>query len=390
MRIGLITPGFSASEDDWCVPALTDLARVLAEKDQLTVFALRYPYRRETYRVHGATVLPTGGAQRAGVARLPILARTVARVVRAARRRPFDVLWAWWAHEPGFVAALAGRLTRTPVLVSILGGELVDLPAVSYGGGRSRANRWLAARAIAGAAGVSVGSRFLQGTVGPHIPSEKLGLEPLGIDLERFGSGHAGTRPPAGGPRLDGDPRLLQVASLVPVKDQRTLIRAFEIVVRRHPGARLHLVGEGEPAAELAELARRPGLDGRVELHGAVDHGRLAGVYRQADLLVQSSRFEAQGMAVLEAAACGCPAVGTAVGVLAELSPGETTGAVVTPGDPRPLAEMILAHLDDPPRRRRLARMQAAAVRGFELRASATRWRRRFEALLESADQRSH
>ncbi len=388
MRIGIITPGFSASEDDWCVPALTDLSRVLAERDDVTVFALRYPHRRATYRLRGARVLPTGGAGRGGLARLPILARTVLRVLREARRRPFDALWAWWAHEPGFVAALAGRLTGTPVLVSILGGELVDLPEVGYGGGRSRVNSWLAAAALKGAAGVTVGSPFLMDLVRRRLPPEKLGLQPLAVDFERFTPGPES--PALDGPRLDGEPSLLHVASLIPVKDQRTLLEAFEIASRRHAGARLHLVGEGELESELVELARQLGLEGRVVFHGAVDHGRLASVYRQANLFVQSSRFEAQGMAVLEAAACGCPVAGTAVGVLPALDASEAVAGVVTrPADAEALAAAVTALLDDPVRRRRLAEAQAAAVRSFELLASAARWRRALETLA-SDHQRSH
>ncbi len=378
MRIGLITPGFCASEDDWCIPALTNLARELARRDEVTVFALRYPHRREPYRVHGIRVLPTGGAQKGGLERLPILAYTLARVLREARRRPFDVLGAWWAHEPGAVAVLAGRLTRTPVLVSILGGELVDLADVDYGGGRSSVNRRLVAGALATADGVTVGSEYLRGLAELQVPPAKLRLQPLGVDLEQFRPGN----PSQEEQRLGGDPKLLQVASLSPVKDQHTLLEAFEIVARQHTGARLHRVGEGEMRSELVDLTRQLGLEGRVELHGNVEHGRLANTYRQADLFIQSSRFEAQGMAVLEAVACGCPVVGTAVGVLPELCSGEAeAGAVVAPGDPRLLATAVISLLSDPRRRRRLARAQAAAVRGFELRACVARLRRCFEAL---------
>ena len=380
MRLGLITPGFRASEDDWCVPALSDLAGVLAERDEVTVFALRYPHRRRAYRVCGATVHPTGGAQRAGLARLPIMTRTLARVLREARRRPFDAIGAWWAHEPGFVAAVAGRLTRTPVLVSVLGGELVDLPEIDYGGGRSRVNRWLVARSLAAAGGVTVGSESLRRLAERSVPGGRLGREPLGVDLERFTPApRSPSGPRLGGPRLDGDPALLQVASLVPVKDQRSLLVAFARVVAQIPGARLHLVGDGELAGELDATARQLGLEDRVRFHGAVDHASLPAVYRQADLLIQSSLFEAQGMAVLEAAACGCPVAGTSVGVLPELC-GDQSAALIAPGDAGALAEAVLAMLDAD-RRDRLARTQAAAVRRFELRAVAARWRRRFDML---------
>ena len=370
MRIGLITPGFSASERDWCIPAVLDLVRVLAERDDVTVFALRYPHRREPYTVHGAAVFPTGGGQGHGLARLPILLRTMARIRREAKRRPFDVLYALWAHEPGFVAVQAGRRSATPVMVSIMGGELTDLPEIGYGGERSRVNRWLTARALARADRVTVGSRYLHRLAERRVPLEKLRLQPLGVD-PRFSPGSW----PPDAPRLGGDPTLLSVASLSPVKDHRTLLRAFAMVVRRLPEARLHLVGGGRLELEIRQWARRSGVTGRVELHGAIDHGRLADYYRQADVFVQSSRFESQGMAVLEAAACGCPVVGTAVGVLPELCPPERVAA---PGDAGSLAKALEAvlvppTLETPP--------GSGARHDFTLRATAERTRRRLAKL---------
>lgn len=352
------------------MPALLDLVRVLAERDEVTVFALRYPHRRRPYSVHGARVWPTGGAQRAGWARPPILLRTLARIRREDRERPFDVLHALWAHEPGFVAVTAGRLLRRPTVVSILGGELADLPEIDYGGERSRINRWLVARALAGADRVTVGSRWLAEQVACRVPSSRLARHPLGVDLERF-------RPvpeESESPRLSGGPRLLQVASLVPVKDQRLLLATTAQLVSKHSGLRLHLVGDGELDAALRRQAAELGMTEQVVFHGSVDHGRLAGYYRQADLYVQSSRFESQGLAVLEAVACGCPVVGTAVGTLPELG----ADAVSAAGDVGALAGLIDGVLADPERRARLRDAQSEAVRGFELRASVAAWRRRY------------
>ena len=373
MRIGLITPGFSATEEDWCVPALLDLVRALAERDEVTVFALRYPHHRETYAVCGARVHATGGGARGGLARLPILGRTLARVVRQGRRRPFDVLHALWAHEPGFLAVLAGRLLKTPVLVSILGGELTDLPEIDYGGERSLTNRWLIGRALAGADRVTVGSPALARRAARRVAKEKISIRPLGFDAKRF-------RPagPAESVVLGGDPALLQVASQVPVKDQLTLLAAFSLVCEKYPRARLHLVGEGESTAEIQAAAVRLGIRERVELHGPVDHGRLPVYYQQADLFVQSSRFESQGLAVLEAAACGCPVVGTGVGLVPELCPGEL---VAPPADPGFLARVIGAVLADSALRRRLRQRQAEAARVFELQVTVEGWREQYGSL---------
>lgn len=374
MRIGLITPGFSASEADWCVPALLDLVRALGERDEVTVFALRYPHRREAYQVHGATIYPTGGAERGGLARLPILLQTLSRILAAAKRRPFDVLQALWAHEPGFVATLAGRLLKTPVLVSILGGELVDLPDIDYGGGRSRVNRWLIARALAGANRVTVGSRRLRDQVACRL-SEPIYVQPLGFEPSRFRP-DASEQAPL---RLDGEVKLLHVASFSPVKDHRLLLAAFSILAERFPAARLHLVGEGVVRRNLSRLLAELDLAERVELHGAVDHGQLADFYRQADLCVQSSRFESQGLAVLEAAACGCPVVGTGVGVVPDLCPADLVAA---PGDAESLAGSISSVLADDSRRASLIEAQAEVVRTFELPVVVERLRRHFADLV--------
>ena len=61
MRIALITPGFSASASDWCIPVLLDHVRELAREHEVHIFALRYPHRRERYEVYGATVHPSSG-----------------------------------------------------------------------------------------------------------------------------------------------------------------------------------------------------------------------------------------------------------------------------------------------------------------------------------------
>jgi glycosyltransferase involved in cell wall biosynthesis len=94
--------------------------------------------------------------------------------------------------------------------------------------------------------------------------------------------------------------------------------------------------------------------------------------YRQAHVFVLSSRHEAQGMVALEAAACGVPVVGTAVGVIPELRPGAGTIRV---GDAGGLAEGMAELIDDEPSRLRsgyAARERAVAEYGVE--RSATRF----------------
>lgn len=370
LRLALVTPGFSASEDDWCIPALLDLVRVLAADADVTVFALRYPHHRRPYEVFGARVIPLGGAEVRGLGRLPLYLRALRAVGSESRARRFDVIHACWAHEPGFLATLAGRLTGTPVVVSLFGGELADLPDIGYGGGRSAANRFLVRRALARADRVTAGSEYLRRMAEPYVGADRLRVQLLGVDAHLFRPGPISP----GAVALDGDPKLLHVASLTPVKDQAGLLRAFAAVASEHEAAKLHVVGDGELRPRLEALAGELALGGRVRFHGELRRELLPDLYRQADLCVLASRSESLAVVALEAAACGCPTVGTAVGVLPDLGPASRT---VPPGDPEALGKLVLEVLADRDGRDAMARA------GLERTAAWTRleiatagWRR--------------
>lgn len=160
----------------------------------------------------------------------------------------------------------------------------------------------------------------------------------------------------------DTPPRLVQVASLVPVKDQATLIASAAILRDRGCDFRLEIAGSGPLASRLRHQAARLNLDGVVSFCGEIPHDRLPAFYVGAAAYVQSSLHEAQGMALLEAAACGIPAVGSRVGTLAEMEPWAAQGC--EPGDPESLAAAIEGLLSD--RQRPAAMGRAARVAAEE------------------------
>jgi len=356
VKIGMVVPGFSASESDWCIPALLSLVRDLGKDHRVRVFALRYPHRRGSYPVYASTVEAFGGAGVRGLARLPLLMRAIASIRREHGRDPFDVLHAFWADEPGYVAVRAARSLGVSSVVTLLGGELVSLPEIGYGGRRSRLNRFLAAKALEGASRVTAGSTTLASLARPRATPSLL---PIGVDLSRFSPGDAVPS------LLAGKTRLLHVASLVPVKDQRTLLKAFARVSRVVPDVSLNVVGCGPLESELKSLSKALGVEGRVVFHGAVPHHELPSYYRSADLAVMSSLHEGQEWVTQEAAACGCTTVGTRVGVVADLVP----ATIAVPcADPEALASGILDALSDRARLRTLGlRARAEVVARYSL-----------------------
>lgn len=337
MRIGLVVSGgFDPSGRERVIPALVWLVERLARRHAVHVFVLRYFDAPRTYELAGATVHDLGrpvGVRRQRAA--------LSRALQAAGR--FDVLHAYWATPAGVVAGIAGRARRTPVVVTLDSGELVALPEIAYGLQRTWRGRAAVKLACRLAARVTVCSAFMQALARDRGIDAR--FVPLGVDCAAF---NEAVRPAEGPPW-----RLLQVASLNRVKDQATLLRALADLRRRGLDVGLDLVGEDTLDGSLQTLAADLDLTFHVTFHGFLSTGALPARYGSAHLYVQSSRHEAAGVAVLEAAACGVPVVGTAVGYVKDWA--RLRAAAVPPGVPGALAEAITDLLRDPDRRARLA-----------------------------------
>lgn len=369
MNIGILLPGFSANESDWAIPVQANLARSLSATDHVRVLALRYPHHRRPYRAFGAQVYPLGAGQARGTHRLRLWAEALLMLRRLHREQPFDVLHAMWADETGLIAAWAGRWLNVPSVVSILGGELVGLRDIGYGLQLSAFGRWIVGQALK-ADRVIVPSGYIRQLIqvsGCYVPENPLFKSAFGVDTTLFS-------PDDNIPR--DSLRLINVASLVPVKDQATLLRAL---ARLDEHVTLDIIGTGPERARLETLAVELGVTGRVRFIGAVAHTDLPAYYHRAALHVLSSRHEALAMVTLEAAACGLPTASTAVGLLPDCP---EMGVTVPVGDDEALAAAFRELLDHPARRAALGQSaRAAVVERFSIEQAARALRALYTAI---------
>ncbi|MEA3276523.1 MAG: glycosyltransferase [Pseudomonadota bacterium] len=142
-------------------------------------------------------------------------------------------------------------------------------------------------------------------------------------------------------------PLLVSVGRLVRMKDQGTMLRAFTRLPRDF---RLVIFGEGKQRPKLLALARRLGVEDRVDLPGHSENP-FAHVAR-ADLFVLSSRFEGFCNALLEAFVVGTPAVSTdCPSGPREILDNGRYGPLVPIGRPAELASAILGAISNPPSR---------------------------------------
>jgi len=109
-----------------------------------------------------------------------------------------------------------------------------------------------------------------------------------------------------------------------------------------------------------------------------VRHEALPAFYQAATLLVLPSRHEAFGMVVTEAAACGLPTVGFALGVLNDFSGPAHAGVAVPQGDISALATAVRSLLGDANER---VQLSDAARRLVESRYTVGRMTQHFEAI---------
>lgn len=347
MRIALVvTGGLHPSGRDEVIPALLAFLERASPSHDVHAFALHHLPHARRYRLAGATIHDLGSPQGRW--------RQFRSLIKALQANgPFDIIHGYMAVPAGVLAVLAASRLRARSVVSCDSGEYVALPDYRYGLQRTTRHRLMVSHACTRASGVHVTSEFMRGLA--RTQGVRATCIPLGIHLKRF---------EVDDPRAAGPPwRLLQVASLNRIKDQAMLLRALALL-RASYDVHVDLVGEDTLSGQLQRDAETLGLGDAVTFHGFVPQDQLTPLHRLAHLYVQSSRHEAAGVAVLEAAASGLPIVGTRVGYVSDWS--GSAALAVRPGDSEALAAAIAALLDDPAKRGTLAAAAGDRVRAYD------------------------
>ena len=166
--------------------------------------------------------------------------------------------------------------------------------------------------------------------------------------------------------------RLLHVGRVSPEKGHHLLVAAFNELVEEHPNLSLTLVGHeslvpldmaldlfGEAEVEALrpfytgsyldrlQASLTPGARERVRFVGGVPYEEAAAFYRDADIFVFPSIFEAFPIPPIEAMAEGLPVVASAVGGTVESVRHDETGLLVRRGDQEGLTSALRRLIQD-------------------------------------------
>src|SRR5262249_2788092 len=91
------------------------------------------------------------------------------------------------------------------------------------------------------------------------------------------------------------------------------VIEVMPRLLRQFPNLRYLIVGDGSDRVRLEAKARAHGLSGYVIFTGRIAEPEKVAHYNLADVYVMPSHGEGFGIALIEAAACGIPVVGSSV-----------------------------------------------------------------------------
>jgi glycosyltransferase involved in cell wall biosynthesis len=239
-----------------------------------------------------------------------------------------QVLHAHFATEPAASARDWSQRLGVPFTFTAHGYDIRRKPPPDF-----------AARAAAACALVTVSEANRQHIVETFsVPSAHIRVIPCGVDTGEF-------RP---GERCTGPALIVCVARHVKVKNLGLLLDACALLRDRDLAFKCVSVGDGVCRGELEAQQAELHLGECVDFVGTQEQHQVLVWWQRADIAVLTSNDEGMPVSLMEAAACGVPAVATAVGGVPELIEHGVTGLLSPPGDAGALADALETLLTDP------------------------------------------
>ena len=260
-------------------------------------------------------------------------------------------------HSHTWYASLAGHLSSllygVPHVMTAHSLEpLRPWKAEQLGGGYSLSS-WCERTAIESAAAVVAVSSGMAADIRacyPQVPAGRVRVIYNGIDADEY-------QPDHGRDVLDrlgidpAEPSVVFVGRVTRQKGLPVLLRAAEWI---DPSVQLVLcAGQADTAELQAEVTGlvehlRATRSGVIWLPGMLAKPEVIQILSNATVFACPSEYEPLGIVNLEAMACGCAVVASAVGGIPEVVADGETGLLVPPGEPEALATAINSVIRDP------------------------------------------
>jgi len=261
--------------------------------------------------------------------------------------------WSWhlFATPAVWIAALRDK----PVIINYHGGEARTFFQRSY--------RWVKP-SLKKSCLIVVPSGFLQKVFAEYGHAAR--IIPNIIDLEKFYSTKK--------QKKSDQVHIVVTRNLEAIYDVATAIRAFALIHKEHPGAKLSIAGEGHEKQALEALVEQLRISEAVTFTGRLANEQIAELYRTADIMINPSLADNMPISVLEALASEVAIVSTNVGGVPYLIEHEKTALLVEPGAHEAMAKAIFQLLDDDEKVQQMAKSGLEQVKKYSWKSVCERW----------------
>ncbi len=164
---------------------------------------------------------------------------------------------------------------------------------------------------------------------------------PWGVDLQTF-------KPAAVHKKEKRGLTILSTRSWEPRYGMDVALKGFALAVQTNPDLHLIMLSGGSQAEWIHQFVTENGLDSNVEFRGQIQNDDLAAIYQEAHVYLSASHVDGSSVALLEALACGTPAVVSNIPANLEWVRDGVEGWTFEDGNPQELAAVLLRIASQP------------------------------------------
>ena len=135
--------------------------------------------------------------------------------------------------------------------------------------------------------------------------------------------------------------QFIHVAHINARKNQQRLLKAFELAFKGNKNVMLKIIGAGAASSHFANIIEQHELKDQVQVFDSLSSIAIKQHFEGADAFVLSSDYETFGVSLIEAMACGLPAISTRCGGPQSIITEPALG-ILTDLEPEALAEAMI------------------------------------------------
>ena len=326
-KIAIIIPGgIGVGPMNQGIPILETFIERLAKRFDLFVFPLGCV--NDGYTPKGFQVIAINESYDRPI--LKRMIKTIRTIKKVHSKEKFDWFHGIWTFPSGFLAVLLGKIWGVDSLVSIQGGGLARVKKISYGGRMKIVDRFFIRWTLRNANHLCAETNFQKNLISDVRTRKRVSVIPYGVNIDLF---KYQAKP------LNEPLKIIHIANLNLVKDQKTLIRALHCI-RKEIDARLTIIGPDFLNGKIQRFVHQLGLKNYVHFTGFIPHQEIPFYLHKAHMMLHTSLHEGMPLVAVEAMASGVVVCGTKVGIIADLSPNYCIGVSI--GDYLALANQVI------------------------------------------------